>query len=221
MKALTDKKAIAISMRQNGAKQAEIVKELNVSKGIVSAWLKNISVPPGYYEKIYTQRYGHPSGITYVGEQGYITCNMCKQSKKIEDFLRKTNNAKATERNAYRSNCKVCNTKRISVYNKKKKLLAISVLGGKCPCGCNDETMLEIHHNNKNGKEERKTISKDTLRAKIAKMTTEQAQKEYKLFCIVCHEAEHAIIDHPNAKYEIKYTESVFPKGEGAGSNPV
>jgi len=205
MKALLEQKAKAISMRQAGAKQSEIVSELKVSKGIVSMWLKNINLPEGYHEKIYIQRYGHRSGVTVVGAHSYISCNNCKQSKKTEDFLRKNNNAKITERNAYKSNCKICNTKRVCEYNKKNKRIAISILGGKCQCGCEDESMLEIHHKNMNGNQERKTISKEMLRKRITKMTPHEAQKDYKLFCGVCHEAEHAMINNPNIKYEIKY----------------
>jgi predicted transcriptional regulator len=207
MKSLVDKKLQAIKMRESGYTQSEIASSLQVAKGSVSTWVRGVPVPENYYEKL--PSYGKKRKKIIIGKFTYLSCSKCKQSKRIELFSKRPQ--KPHQYNPY---CKECmnrstNQSHINLHRK-----VIDYLGGKCKCGCSIKSLLEIHHTNNNGAEERAKKCQFILRRDILRLPLDQANKQYKILCNVCHEAEHTMIKNPEIRYDIK---SIIVKKELEG----
>jgi predicted transcriptional regulator len=215
MRALTEKKDMAIVLRKRGVTQPDIVKLLRVSKGIISMWLKDVPVPIWYSDMIKNKRKARllivvnsegwkeknrQNGINNrtriphtVGKMEYLECNSCKQSVKINKFSKRGESK-------WSSWCNDC----ASMYQKNTKNNIIDILGGRCECGCTDKSLLDIHHKKYDGKYERLEKSRYTILKEIRDMPHEIRMSNYKLCCPICHNVEYFQRKHPNMVYTVK-----------------
>jgi predicted transcriptional regulator len=216
LKARTEDKIKSIELRKLGYTQPQIVKITGASKGIVSEWLKGVEVPEWYHDAISNkqtkllldliQTPEWKSKMKQIGIErrkkpvatidgiDYYSCTKCKRTLKENNFQKRKNGR-------VQSWCEECR----SDWYKVTREEVVTRLGGECRCGCQIINLLEIHHININGKEERKDISYSAILKKIMKMPIEESKKEYEILCYVCHEAKHMMHRFPNISYSVTY----------------
>lgn len=211
----------AIQMRKSGITITEIARITGAAKSTVSIWTRDVILPEGYGDKIRMIKSNNCKqmnrkmnsdpyfikrrlignikkqhrAITTIHGMDYFSCPRCRQTRKISDF----NCHKSRKVSVW---CKEC----VADWYSSLRKYAIEVLGGSCNCGCDVIELLEIHHLNFNGNEERKVVSTSAILKKIISMSPEIAHKEYRVLCKVCHSVEHVKSKYPSAeKYDIQW----------------
>ncbi len=80
------------------------------------------------------------------------------------------------------------NREKGALYNQRKRLLTITILGGKCSqCGISDIRVLQIDHINGGGQHQRKHEGGYKRVTKEVLCDTENAKKKYQLLCANCN----------------------------------
>jgi hypothetical protein len=198
---LKEAKEKAIELRKQGETIPQIAKTINVARSSVCNWVKGVQLPDDYKEKLKRMRAGYI--IKYMSNHvspnkgkllkrkyeiidgvEYLWCYKCKQMVKRSDFYKKKNGTRDE------TWCRPCLRDHVKQYFNNLRHRVVITLGGyKCyDCGCDDYELLEIHHNNRNGKDERKRLY--AMFKKIIAMG-DTAREEYSVLCKVCHVAKH------------------------------
>jgi len=226
MKSRIEDKNKAIEMRERGCTQPEIVAILGVSKASVSGWVKDVKVPDWYSSHISKIRSDNmillretpewkekkrikdqnqrKNPIAIICGIEYFECSKCNQTKQRNQFSKH-------QKKTCQSWCTECTRNHVKMQYRELRYQVLLHLGGvKCDagCGCNVQELIEIHHINVNGCIERKEIARSTILNKILKMSTEDARKEYRGLCKVCHTYIHIVLNNPKIKYIIQFKNS-------------
>lgn len=188
-------------MRSEGSTTPEIAKELHVSKSSVSSWVRDVPIPQSLIDRKIASKKKHGVRLGQISalRKGimtkrphqtidgvlYLWCYRCKCLHQKDRFRYGKNGTSPL------SWCRESSHEFAVTRWKQMRKKVVDLLGGRCDCGCDIESILDIHHAKWDGDDDRSKKCQIGIWKEMLKMNRIDLESRYRLKCRPCHMAEH------------------------------